>query len=107
MSEWFWQHPTRLSALPTLGLFREVLHERHLNRGLTWKPDDLNDMLYLSTATAYADVVVCERAMGSALQRGLARLGRTTPVLRRLSEAVPAIERLLDARDQPVNPPCP
>ncbi|WP_432536425.1 hypothetical protein [Kineococcus arenarius] len=107
MSEWLWQHPARLPALPALGLFREVLHDRHLNRGLTWKPNDLTDMLYLSTAAAYADVVVCERTMGSALQRGLARLGRTTPVFRRLSEAVPAIERLLDARDQPVTPASP
>jgi hypothetical protein len=105
MSEWFWQHPARLAALPALGLFREVLQDRHLNRGLTWRPNDLTDMFYLSTAAAYTDAVVCERAMGSALQRGLARLGRTTPVFRRLREAVPAIERMLLTREQPTDPP--
>lgn len=105
MSEWFWQHPTHLAALPALGLFREVLHDRHLNRGLRWHPNDLTDMFYLSTAAAYTDAVVCERTMGSTLQRGLARLGRTTPVFRRLREAVPAIERMLSTRDQSTDAP--
>lgn len=100
MSEWFWQHPRRLPALPALGLFREVLHDRHLNRGLTWHPNDLTDMIYLSTAAAYTDAVICERAMGSALQRALPRLGRSTPVFRRLRDAVPAIERMLLAREE-------
>lgn len=105
MSEWIWQHPARLSALPALGLFREVLHDRHLNRGLTWRPNDLTDMVYLSTAAAYADAVVCENSMGSALRRGVARLGGTTPVFRRLREAVPAIEHMLLARKQQTDPP--
>lgn len=102
MSEWFWQHSRRLPELPALGLFREVLHDRHLNRGLAWHPNDLTDMIYLSTAAAYTDAVICERAMGSALQRALARLGRRTPVFRRLRDAVPAIELMLLARaEQP------
>ncbi|HEX8001576.1 MAG TPA: hypothetical protein VF519_02660 [Mycobacteriales bacterium] len=104
MSEWIWQHPVQFAALPALGLFREVLHDRHLNRGVTWRPNDLTDMVYLSTAAAYTDAVVCERSMGSALKRGLTRLGRTTPVFRRLREAVPAIERMLLAREQRAAP---
>lgn len=104
MSEWIWQHPVRFAALPALGLFREVLHDRHLSRGFTWRPNDLTDMVYLSTAAGYADVLVCERSMGSALQRGIARLGRTTPVFPHLREAVPAIERMLLARDQRTDP---
>lgn len=105
MSEWFWQHRTRMAALPALGLFREVLQDRHLNRGLIWRQNDLTDMLYLSTAAAYTDAVVCERAMGSALVRGLVRLGRPAPVFRRLREALPAIERMLHAREKPTRPP--
>jgi hypothetical protein len=104
MSEWVGQHRARFAALPALGLFREILHDRHLSRGLTWHPNDLTDMFYLSTAAAYTDAVVCERAMGSALKRGLARLGRTTPVFLRLREAVPAIERMLLAGEHPAGP---
>ncbi len=104
MGKWFWQHQARMAALPALGLFREVLQDRHLNRGLTWCANDLTDMIYLSTAAAYSDAVVCERAMGSALVRGLVRLGRPTPVFRRLREAVPAIERMLHARGKTTDP---
>ncbi len=86
-----------LAALPCLGLFREMLHERHLNKGTTWKPNDVIDMVYLSCAAGYADFVVCERQMREPLARGIARLGRSTQVFRSLAEAVSAIAAALDA----------
>jgi hypothetical protein len=98
-SEWRRQHRARLEALPALGLFREVLYDRHLLAGLTWQPNDLTDMVYLSTAAAYTDAVVCEHATRGVLNQGLARLGRTTPVFALLREAVPAIEGMLQDRE--------
>jgi hypothetical protein len=83
--------------LPSIGLFREMMHDRHLNKGTVWKPNDLTDMVYLSCATGYADFVVCERHMGSVLTQGVRRLGRPTRVFRRLRDAVPAIEAALSA----------
>jgi len=103
MSSWVRQHAVRLAELPALGVFREILHDRHLNQGLTWHPNDLTDMLYLSTAAAYTDVIVCERTMGSALRGGLTRLGRNTPVFRRLRDAVPALEHMLHLRELPTD----
>ena len=64
---------------PAVGLFREVLHSRHLNKGTTWRPNDLTDMIYLSCAAGYADY-------------------------RRLTDAVAAIEKAREASDVPADP---
>jgi hypothetical protein len=85
-------------GLPALGLFREMLHERHLNPGTVWRTNDLTDMVYLSCAAGYADFVVCERHMSSVLAQGLRRLGRQQNVFRRIRDAVPAIEAELALR---------
>ncbi|MFF7385824.1 hypothetical protein [Streptomyces griseoluteus] len=82
---------------PAVGLFREMLHSRHLNKGTTWRRNDLTDMLYLSCAAGYADFVICEKHMRDPLQHGLKRMGRSTQVYRRLTDAVAAIEELLEA----------
>lgn len=89
---------------PAVGLFREMLHSRHLNRKTTWHPNDLTDMVYLSCAAGYADFVVCEKHMRDPLQHGLKRLGRPARVYRRLAEAVAAIEDVLDAPPVPAEP---
>ncbi|MFC4466107.1 hypothetical protein ACFPH6_16505 [Streptomyces xiangluensis] len=84
-----------LSTLPATGLYREMLHNRHLNKGTTWQRNDLTDMLYLSCAAGYADFVVCERHMREPLERGVRRLGLRTKVFRRLSEVIPALRAAL------------
>ncbi|MEH0419895.1 hypothetical protein [Streptomyces sp. B21-083] len=89
---------------PAVGLFREMLHSRHLNKGTTWRRNDLPDMLYLSCAAGYADVVVCEKHMRDPLQRGLKRMGRSAQVYRRLTDAVAAIEELLEVPSSSVSP---
>jgi hypothetical protein len=73
------------------------LHEKHLNKGSRWVPNDLTDMVYLSCAAAYADFVVCERATAAALRQGQRRLHLPVNVHRNLREAVPVIEDALDA----------
>jgi hypothetical protein len=80
-----------IRELPATGMFREMLHERHLNKGTVWRRNDLVDMVYLSCAAGYADFVVCERHMGNVLMQGLKRQRRPTLVFRRLRDAVPAI----------------
>jgi hypothetical protein len=87
-----------IQQLPATGVFREMLHDRHLNKGTVWRHNDLTDMVYLSCAAGYADFVVCERHMGNVLRQGLKRLSRPTLIFRRLRDAVPAIrERLGDS----------
>lgn len=87
-----------IRQLPATGVFREMLQDRHLNKGTVWKPNDLTDMVYLSCAAGYADFVVCERHMGNVLRQGLRRLSRPTLVFSRLRDAMPTIrERLSDS----------
>lgn len=98
MSQWIGKSfAAGISALPATGLFRELLHEKHLNKGSRWVPNDLTDMIYLSCAAGYADIVVCERFTAAALSRGQRRLGRTPNAFRTLREAVPAVEAALAA----------
>ncbi|MFE2763347.1 hypothetical protein [Streptomyces halstedii] len=84
-----------IRRFPALGLFREMLHNRHLNKGTKWRINDLTDMIYLSCAAGYADFVVCERHMRDPLNHGLRRLGLGTQVFRHLAEAADAIEEVL------------
>ncbi|XVV15105.1 hypothetical protein ACQP2X_12405 [Actinoplanes sp. CA-131856] len=89
-----------ISELPATGLLRELTYERHLNVGATWRRNDLTDMMYLSFAIGYADVVVRERHMRTALHQSLRSLGRSTQVFRRLSDAIEPTAELLATRVQ-------
>ncbi|WP_405979599.1 hypothetical protein [Streptomyces sp. NBC_00158] len=84
-----------------LGLFREMLHSRHLNKGTKWRPNDLTDMVYLSCAAGYADFVICEKHMRDPLQHGLKRTGLSTQIYRHLAVAVEAIEAALETPPVP------
>jgi len=84
-----------LSRLPSAGVYREAMHQRHLNVGTTWQPNDLPDLVYLSCAAAYADITVCEGHMGGIIRQALDRLGRPKPVIKKLRDALPEIEGLL------------
>ncbi|GCB47925.1 hypothetical protein SNL152K_5247 [Streptomyces sp. NL15-2K] len=93
-----------IGGAPAVGLFREMLQSRHLNKGTTWRHNDLTDIVYLSCAAGYADFVVCEKHMRDPLQHGLKRMGRSAQVYRRLTDAVAAIEELLEAHSSPASP---
>jgi hypothetical protein len=81
------------SAMPSLGIFREVMCEKFLNPGTKWEENDLSDIIYLACGAAYADFVVCERVHGSAIRQGLRRLGRTDNVALNLAELVQLLEQ--------------
>lgn len=80
------QLPGDVPKMPSLGLFREVLRERHLNRNTRWEESDLADLTYLTCAGGYADHVVGERQLTHHLARAVARLGRGVHVHRNLRE---------------------
>ncbi len=73
-----------ITAMPSLGLFREVLEQKHLNPGTTWYNNDLSDLMYLTCAAGYADYVVSERSLVSQMEQSLKRLNRLVNVYRRL-----------------------
>lgn len=92
MSEWTRQHSDiDIAAVPSLGLFREVLREKLLNPGTTWESNDLTDIMYLTCAAGYADHVVGENSLTAQMERGLRRLDRPTKVHRRLSQLAEAL----------------
>jgi hypothetical protein len=80
-----------LQGMPALQLFREVLYEKHLNPGTNWTQNDLIDMMYLTTATAYADYVVGERSLVSQITSALKRVDRPLNVYRTLNDVVQAL----------------
>lgn len=87
MSEWIvdgaWKQ--QMAGMPSLGLYREVYHQRHL-AGVRWTENDLTDMVYLACAAGYADFVVTERHMAAFLNQSSHHLERATTVYRRLRD---------------------
>ncbi|WP_147434737.1 hypothetical protein [Micromonospora musae] len=83
-----------ITLMPSLGLFREALHQKHLNPGTRWENNDLTDLMYLTCAAAYADYAVGENSLVSQLEQAQKRLGRPTNVYRRLRDLVPVLEKL-------------
>ncbi|WP_143047265.1 hypothetical protein [Amycolatopsis xylanica] len=76
-----------LLATPYVGTVYEATHARLRNAGDVWHGHDLNDLLYLACASAYADVVACENKAADYLARawrsrsGGAKLVKTLPAL--------------------------
>lgn len=86
-----------LSRLQSAAVYREAVHSRHLNKGTRWKANDLTDLIYLSCAVAYADVIICEKHMAGVFRQAAASLGRPASVHRKLREALPKVETLVAA----------
>ncbi|MFW5415697.1 hypothetical protein J0910_03600 [Nocardiopsis sp. CNT-189] len=102
LKSWALKHAANeIAQLPATGLFREMLHSRHLNKGTKWSPNDLTDMVYLSCAAGYADFVACERHMRDPLKHGLKRTKKKTQVYRDLTDAVAAIKEALETAQTP------
>lgn len=92
MTEWIEQRFAHdLASMAATGLYREMVHNKHLNKGYRWEHNDLVDMTYLTCAAGYCDFVVCERSATAALDSGQRRLGRERTVFRNLRQALPAI----------------
>jgi hypothetical protein len=60
--EWSRDHvQDDLTRLPYLGTMYAATHTRLRNASDTWNSHDLADMFYLAGASAYTDIVVCEK----------------------------------------------
>ncbi|MFE2958404.1 hypothetical protein [Nocardia tengchongensis] len=82
---------TEVSKMPSLGLFREILHDKLVDRQTRWNSNDLTDMLYLTCGMAYCDYTVGEKSLISRARQSLRRLERPDNVFRRLSDCVPVL----------------
>lgn len=81
-----------IKLMPSLGLFGEVLQQKHLNPGTNWNGNDLVDLMYLTSAAGYADYVVGENSLVSQMEQALKRLKRRLNVYRNLRDLVTALE---------------
>jgi hypothetical protein len=85
LSDWtLTQSEDDIRALPSLGLYREVMHEKLCNPTLQWEENDLTDMMFLTVGAGYCDHVVAERAHAAHLRRAQQRLGRPDTVQRHI-----------------------
>ena len=78
-------------AMPNLGLFREVFHDKLVDGHTKWNSNDLTDMMYLTCAAAYCDFVVGEKSMISKINQAQRRMKQPCAAFRQLSACVPAV----------------
>lgn len=85
-----------LTRLPYLGTMHAATHSRLRNAGDTWNSHDLADMLYLACASAYTDIVVCERKAADYLTRAWRGRGGGAPLVTSLSALVDRLSGQVD-----------
>jgi hypothetical protein len=86
------QGPDDLTSLPYLGTVFEAIHFRLRDAGDAWHSHDLNDLLYLGCASAYADYVVCEKKTAHYLTRVNRSRDSAATVLTKLTDLVRLVE---------------
>lgn len=82
-----------VSRMPSLGLFREAIREKHLDPTTQWEVNDLSDLATASCAAAYCDYVTVDRRQREVLRAAARRLGRKVSVHRTLRSLVESIEK--------------
>lgn len=85
----------QISTAPGLARLREVIHLRLSNADDRWEANDLNDMVYLSFAAAYCDVVVGEKKTINYLRRADPLVPPGAALRRRPAEATADLRRLI------------
>jgi DnaJ-domain-containing protein 1 len=83
-----------LARMPHLGRHYEVIFDRLRNADDHWERNDLNDVIFLSCAAGYADVVVGERKTSEYLRRAQRRVAGGAFVCRNIAAAVSHLEAI-------------
>lgn len=78
--------------LPSRVALLELMWRQHADLQTKWKPNDLNDLVYLSAAIGYCDIVVTERRWSAMLAQIDVRSMTGTTVLGKLAELPAALE---------------
>jgi hypothetical protein len=96
LTAWFSRAHDDITAMPSLSRLRAIFYGR-IRGGGSWEGNDLNDMLFLSTAGGYGDVVVGERRTIGELRNARVTTAGAC-VASTLPEAIRAIVELLRRR---------
>ncbi|MGO9900997.1 MAG: hypothetical protein ACLP0J_15190 [Solirubrobacteraceae bacterium] len=78
--------------LPSRVALLELTWRQHADLQTKWKPNDLNDLVYLSAAIGYCDIVVTERRWNAMLAQIDVRLKTGTTVLGKLADLPEALK---------------
>lgn len=81
-----------VTRMPSLGLFREAIREKHLDPKTKWEVNDLFDLATASCAAAYCDHFTVDRRQKETLLAAARRLGRRVSVHRTLRSLVATID---------------
>lgn len=93
LTDWISNHFSEdVRTMPSLGLWREVYQDKHLDAQTKWKDNDLIDMMYLTCACGYCTHIVAERQFVGFLKQGAKRLGRPVKIFSRIEEFVATLE---------------
>ena len=79
--------------LPSRAGLLELAWQQHANSDTRWEPNDLNDLVYLSVAVGYCDIVVTERRWRHMFNRSPIGKQPGTLVLSRLADLPEALVR--------------
>jgi hypothetical protein len=92
---WMTESEELIAAVPALGRVRELMHLRITNSDDKWEAHDLNDMMFLSCAAGYADLVIGERKMINLLKRCEGKVSPGAKLHRRADQAQGDLDSLL------------
>lgn len=89
-----------VSLLPGVGRLRETFHLKLANADEKWEANDLNDLLHLSFAAGYFDLVVGEKKTINHLKRVQRLVPPGAGLHSRAQDALPALEHLIHVRSE-------
>lgn len=84
---------SRFARMPATGLAVEIMTRRLQEPGRRWRDNDLIDIWYLCTASAYADYVVAERSTGQQLRQIIRGRGSVPNVFTSIPGLVEQLEQ--------------
>ena len=84
--------------LPSRVALLELMLRQHRDLETKWKANDLNDLVYLSAAIGYCDIVVTERRWSAMLNQTVVPTDTGTVILGKLSDLPDALRRSAPSR---------
>jgi hypothetical protein len=85
----------KIRALPFTGLYGEARAQKLREVNFKWSENDLTDIIYLSCAAGYADVVIAEKRAASYLGTSAGKLGRGLNIFPSIESAIECVESLV------------
>lgn len=90
--QWIREFEKNMQTLPFIGIHGTAMAQRQRDPNLKWHVNDLTDIVYLSCAGGYADIVVAEKRASRYLSNAARALGRDVNIFPSIADAIDSIE---------------